>query len=451
MAKSAAKIVTIASEYVRSRKSVRSIIGSALRRSSTTNATRAAAATAKRASIPGDVQPARGPSITAYANAPTAATKRSCPGTSNVRGRSSRDSATNRDVSPITTIPTGTLTWKMLRQPVRCTMKPPSVGPMAMAVLAIAVQMPIAHAFTFASGNAALTSASEVTLTVAAATPWTARAAFSMSSDVASPQATEEIVKRAMPARYSLLRPNMSASVPADMMEIAMPRLYAVTTHCRPDSPTRKSDWIAGSATFTISASRKIMKRPRPVAARVKRCVRFMDFDESFSQEADGRPASGRPALCSRLSDIRVKEATMKRHATAEWRGDLKTGKGSLTTESGVLSKAAYSFTTRFEGEKGTNPEELVAAAHAGCFTMAMSAELGKTNLIAESLKTTAVVSLEKDAGGWSITESQLELVAKIPGASQAAFQAAADSAKANCPLSKLLKAKITLTARLEG
>ncbi|HWZ84830.1 MAG TPA: OsmC family peroxiredoxin [Thermoanaerobaculia bacterium] len=140
----------------------------------------------------------------------------------------------------------------------------------------------------------------------------------------------------------------------------------------------------------------------------------------------------------------------MKRGATAQWRGDLRTGKGSLTTESGVLDGARYSFTTPFEGEKGTNPEELVAAAHAGCFTMAVSAELGKVNLTAESLQTTAVVSLEKDAGGWSITESQLDLVARIPGATEEAFRAAADAAKTNCPLSKLLKAKITLTARLE-
>jgi osmotically inducible protein OsmC len=140
----------------------------------------------------------------------------------------------------------------------------------------------------------------------------------------------------------------------------------------------------------------------------------------------------------------------MKRHATAQWRGDLKTGRGTLTTESGVLDAARYSFTTRFENEKGTNPEELVAAAHAGCFTMALSAELGKVNLTAEVLTTTAVVVLEKDAGGWSITESQLDLVAKVPGASQEAFRVAADSAKANCPLSKLLKAKITLNARLE-
>ena len=141
----------------------------------------------------------------------------------------------------------------------------------------------------------------------------------------------------------------------------------------------------------------------------------------------------------------------MKRKATAEWRGDLKTGRGTLSTESGVLHDARYSFTTRFEGEKGTNPEELVAAAHAGCFAMALSAELGKASLTAESLRATATVSLEKDAGGWSITESNLELVARVPGASAEAFRAAADSAKANCPLSKLLKAKITLDARLEN
>ncbi len=140
----------------------------------------------------------------------------------------------------------------------------------------------------------------------------------------------------------------------------------------------------------------------------------------------------------------------MKRQATAEWRGDLKTGKGSLSTDSGALNRTPYSFTTRFEGEKGTNPEELVAAAHAGCFTMALSAELGKASLTAESLRTTATVSLEKDAGGWSVNESHLELVAKVPGASEEAFRQAAETAKTNCPMSKLLKAKITLDARLE-
>ena len=140
----------------------------------------------------------------------------------------------------------------------------------------------------------------------------------------------------------------------------------------------------------------------------------------------------------------------MKRQATAEWRGDLKTGKGSLTTDSGALSNTPYSFTTRFESEKGTNPEELIAAAHSGCFTMALSAELGKAGLTAESLRTTATVSLEKQAGGWEVGESHLELVAKIPGASEEAFRQAAETAEKNCPISKLLNAKITMDARLE-
>jgi lipoyl-dependent peroxiredoxin len=140
----------------------------------------------------------------------------------------------------------------------------------------------------------------------------------------------------------------------------------------------------------------------------------------------------------------------MKRQASAQWQGDLKTGKGSLTTDSGVLSQTPYSFSTRFEGEKGTNPEELIAAAHAGCFTMALSAELGKAGLTAKSLRTTAAVSLEKNGGGWGVTESHLELVAQVPGASQEAFKQAAETAKANCPISKLLNARISLSWTLE-
>jgi osmotically inducible protein OsmC len=140
----------------------------------------------------------------------------------------------------------------------------------------------------------------------------------------------------------------------------------------------------------------------------------------------------------------------MERHAAAEWRGDLKTGKGTLSSDSGALSQTPYSFSTRFEGEKGTNPEELIAAAHAGCFTMALSAELGKANLTPQLLRTTAAVSLEKKDGGWGVSESRLDVVAKIPGASQEAFQKAAEAAKTNCPISKLLNAKITLSAKLE-
>jgi osmotically inducible protein OsmC len=141
----------------------------------------------------------------------------------------------------------------------------------------------------------------------------------------------------------------------------------------------------------------------------------------------------------------------MKRRASAEWQGDLKTGKGVVSTESGVLRSTPYSFTTRFEGEKGTNPEELIAAAHAGCFTMALSGELGKASLVAESLRTTATVTLEKVEAGWTVTGSHLEVAGKVPGASADAFRAAAEAAEKNCPISRLLSTKITMEAKLEG
>jgi lipoyl-dependent peroxiredoxin len=141
----------------------------------------------------------------------------------------------------------------------------------------------------------------------------------------------------------------------------------------------------------------------------------------------------------------------MKRKASAEWSGDLKTGTGAVSTESGTLSGAQYSFTTRFENGKGTNPEELIAAAHAGCFTMALSGELGKAGLVPESLRTSATVTLDKLEGGWTVTESHLEVVGKIPGASADAFRAAAEAAEKGCPISRLLNTKITMEAKLEG
>ena len=140
----------------------------------------------------------------------------------------------------------------------------------------------------------------------------------------------------------------------------------------------------------------------------------------------------------------------MKRKASAEWQGDLKTGKGTVSAESGVLANTPYSFSTRFESVKGTNPEELVAAAHAGCFTMALSAELGKANLVPAMLRTTCTITLDKVNGGWGITESHLELVARVPGASEEAFRKAAEAAETGCPISKLFKTKITLDAKLE-
>ena len=139
----------------------------------------------------------------------------------------------------------------------------------------------------------------------------------------------------------------------------------------------------------------------------------------------------------------------MKRTASARWQGGLKDGRGDVSTASGVLSHTPYSFGTRFEEAKGTNPEELIAAAHAGCFTMALSAQLEKAGLKAESLETTATVTLEKKDTGWEVTESHLELTARIPGADNTRFEAAANEAKAGCPISRLLNAKITMNARL--
>ena len=141
----------------------------------------------------------------------------------------------------------------------------------------------------------------------------------------------------------------------------------------------------------------------------------------------------------------------MKRKASAEWHGDLKSGKGLVSTESGVLQSTPYSFTTRFEGEKGTNPEELVAAAHAGCFTMALSGELGKANLKPESLQTTATVTFEKVEAGWTVTGSHLEVSGRVPGATADSFRAAAEAAEKGCPISRLLNTKITMDAKLEG
>jgi osmotically inducible protein OsmC len=141
----------------------------------------------------------------------------------------------------------------------------------------------------------------------------------------------------------------------------------------------------------------------------------------------------------------------MKRKASAVWQGGLKDGKGTVSTESGALEKTQYSFSTRFEDGKGTNPEELIAAAHAGCFAMALSGQLGNAGLTAQSLEVTATITLEKLEAGFTVTESALDLVAKIPGAPKDKFETAANNAKAGCPISRLLNTKITLSARLEG
>jgi lipoyl-dependent peroxiredoxin len=140
----------------------------------------------------------------------------------------------------------------------------------------------------------------------------------------------------------------------------------------------------------------------------------------------------------------------MKRKASAVWRGGLKDGKGTISSDSGVLNETQYSFSTRFENGVGTNPEELIAAAHAGCFSMAFSAELGKAGLTPESIRTTATVTLDKTDAGFTVTESHLDVTAKIPGADKSKALEIANAAKAGCPISRLLKANITMDATIE-
>jgi lipoyl-dependent peroxiredoxin len=141
----------------------------------------------------------------------------------------------------------------------------------------------------------------------------------------------------------------------------------------------------------------------------------------------------------------------MDRNAKAQWKGDLRSGKGTLSSGSGALSNTPYSFKDRFEQGTGTNPEELLAAAHAGCFSMALSLTLQSEGLKADSIDTTCTVTLDKEGEGFAIKKSALKLVAKIPGASEDAFNRAAQNAKENCPVSKLFDTEITLNAKLES
>jgi len=141
----------------------------------------------------------------------------------------------------------------------------------------------------------------------------------------------------------------------------------------------------------------------------------------------------------------------MQRNASAHWSGGLKDGKGTVSSASGVLKNTPYSFSTRFESQPGTNPEELIAAAHAGCFTMALSGQLGGAGMTAQAIDTTATVTLEKLEAGFTVTGIHLQVTAKIPGADQAKFDQAAKNAKEGCPISRLLNTKITMDAKLEN
>jgi osmotically inducible protein OsmC len=141
----------------------------------------------------------------------------------------------------------------------------------------------------------------------------------------------------------------------------------------------------------------------------------------------------------------------MIKKASAVWKGGIKDGGGTISTETGVLNQAPYGFKARFEDGSGTNPEELIAAAHAGCFSMALSLMLGEAGLTPESIETGAAVTLEKVGDGFAITESHLTVVARVPGADEATFDRIANQAKAGCPVSKLLNASITMDARLQS
>jgi osmotically inducible protein OsmC len=141
----------------------------------------------------------------------------------------------------------------------------------------------------------------------------------------------------------------------------------------------------------------------------------------------------------------------MKRKGSAHWEGGIRDGRGTVSTDSGVLSEAQYSFSTRFEDGVGTNPEELIAAAHAGCFSMALSKQLEDAGMKAESIDTVAAVTLEKTDAGFTITKVHLDVTARIPGGEPSAFETAANNAKAGCPVSRLLNAEITMEPKLEG
>jgi lipoyl-dependent peroxiredoxin len=182
------------------------------------------------------------------------------------------------------------------------------------------------------------------------------------------------------------------------------------------------------------------------LSVAVKQDPRFI----ATKLEAPRDDTDSQTERASRCSPHTTNLNIMKRTASAVWQGDLKTGKGALSTQSGVLDKTQYSFATRFENGIGTNPEELIAAAHAGCFTMALSAFLGNAGFTPEELSTKAALTLEQVDGNWTITAIHLDLTGRVPGMDAAKFADIADQAKAGCPVSRLLKADITLTKKLE-
>src|SRR5499427_9962064 len=217
-------------------------------------------------------------------------------------------------------------------------------------------------------------------------------------------------------------------------------------------APPQRSSSACGSTSNSRTATSAPSPRPVPPGSASRSRCSGRDRGAGQAQAATGRAACSRLPFCAAMRWLHVplhgnRSAFMKRTASAAWSGDLKQGKGSVSTQSGVLKDTQYSFSTRFENGIGTNPEELIAAAHAGCFTMATSAALGRAGFKPEKLATNATLTLEQVSGNWTITTVDLQMTARVPGIDANKFQEVAADAKANCPVSRVLNAKISLDA----
>jgi lipoyl-dependent peroxiredoxin len=213
---------------------------------------------------------------------------------------------------------------------------------------------------------------------------------------------------------------------------------------------------VVGGESRAVLSELFVGVKGTPVPAelsRVRVLFKLLGFLLSEESAAAGRPPDMRTISVYNGEGLDLnrhnEEKTMERKASAVWKGGLKDGKGTISAPGGVLKDTQYSFTSRFENGPGTNPEELIAAAHAACFSMALSAQLGGANLTPESISTNVTLTMEKLDSGWTITSSHIDVVGKVPGADAAAFQKYAEAAEKGCPVSKVLNAKISMTAKL--
>lgn len=233
-------------------------------------------------------------------------------------------------------------------------------------------------------------------------------------------------------------------------MEVA--RLLVASMECERDrlrylETERGDDAARCFAERTMACYRSAVVRRSAPAGEPAHRVRLIG---AYSYLKHYLRARRRDAGAGQSTPASLSGGTMKRNATAVWQGGLKEGSGTVSTQSGTVAGAGYSFGTRFEQGEGTNPEELLAAAHAGCYSMALSMVLGQDGLTPERIDTTATVTIEPDDSGFTITTVHLDVRARIPGADRQRFSAAAEAAKAGCPVSKLFNAEITMDARLQ-